>query len=608
MADLATAYVRIVPSLKGAQKTIQTELNGVDTKPSGKKMGGGVVEGLKGGLSAGKVAIAAALATAVTYAATAVAGTVKDVVAGAFNNYADYEQLVGGIEKLYGDSADKMLAYADNAYMTMGKSKNEYMNQVTSFSAALINDLGGDTAAAADQANLAMTAIADNVSIFGSNVEDVQNAYQGFAKQNYTMLDNLKLGYGGTKTEMERLIADANEYAASIGQASDLSIDSFADVVTAIDLIQQKQNIAGNAAKEALNTISGSIAATQAAYQNFLTVLGDPNGDVTAAVTNLVDMAANAASLIIPKITEIMNNLAVAIPQLVDQMLPVLEEHSVELINSLSEVIAALVPVLLEAAVILFAAILAALVRCTPDLLANMGKLILNLVEAIALGLQPMMGAMEENMNGVLDAIGSFFMDMWNAGGDLINGIVGGIASFGSMIASTISSWIDSAVQTVYNFFWSMYNAGVDLVQGLIDGIANNIGAVLDTILGGLQSAVDSALSFLGIHSPSKLFASMGENTMLGMAKGIEGASGAVERSMQSAMSDAYGVADGVASVSMRAEATGAGSMASEVASLREELRQMRLVLNIDGRAFAEATIGEIDRAMGTASRRAAAL
>lgn len=607
MADLATAYVKIVPSLKGAGKTIKDELDGVDTSQSGKKMGTKVTDGIKSGLSAGKVAIGNILANAVTAAAQQAAQAAKAVISGAFNNYADYEQFVGGIEKLYGDSAQKMLAYADNAYSTMGKSKNEYMEQVTSFSAALINDLGGDTSAAADQANLAMTAIADNVSIFGSNVEDVQNAFQGFAKQNYTMLDNLKLGYGGTKGEMERLIADANEYAASMGMASDLTIDSFSDVVTAIDLIQQKQGVAGNAAAESMKTLSGSIAMTQAAYQNFLTVLGDPEGNVQLAVTQLVDSIGNTASLVIPKITEIISNLAIAIPQMVDELLPVLEEHSTELIESLSEIIAALVPVLLEAAVLLFAAILAALVKAMPKILSSMGELVMKLITELANGIAPAMENMNEFMQGILDTIFGFFGGLWDAGVQLVQEILDGAGQTGSNMASFFGDIINSGLQAVQNFFWDMYNAGVNIVQGLIDGIAANIGAIADTLLGGLGSAVDGALSFLGIASPSKLFAGIGAYTMEGFAKGIDSAAGEAERSMQNAMNDVYGAADGVASVSMRAEATGAGSMASEVASLREELRQMRLILNIDGRAFAEATVDEIDRAMGTKSRRAVA-
>ena len=604
MADLATAYVRIIPSLKGAQKTIKEELDKTDTTPSGKKVGSKFTDGLKSGMSTAKVAIGNIIADLAMSAATAAASAIKNVVGGAFANYADYEQFVGGIEKLYGDSADKMLKYANEAYSTMGKSKNEYMSQVTSFSAALISDLGGDTSAAADQANTAMVAIADNVSIFGSNVEDVQNAFQGFAKQNYTMLDNLKLGYGGTKTEMERLIADANEYAASIGQASNLSIDSFSDVVTAIDLIQQKQGIAGNAMTESLKTISGSMAATKAAYENLLTTLADPEGNITEAVTNLVDMVANSAQLIIPKITEIMSNLAVAIPQLVDQLLPVLTEHSTELIESLSDVIAALVPVLLEAAVILFAAILTALVKAAPKLLQNMGKLVLNLISAIANGIDPAMQEMNKFMQGILDTIGGFFMGLYYAGCQLVQSIIDGLVQTGNSMGSFFWSILDGAYQTVVNFASWFYNAGVQIVNGLVNGIASNFWAVIDTVAGGINSVINYVLGALGIASPSKVFAGIGEYTMQGLANGIEDASSEAERAMQSAIDDVYGAADGVASVSMRAEATGAGSMASEVASLREELRQMRLVLNIDGRAFAQATVGEMDKALNDRSNR----
>ena len=205
----------------------------------------------------------------------------------AFDSYSQLQQLEGGVSKLFGDSAQTVMDNAQQAFGSIGVSANEYMQQVTSFSAALINDLGNDTAEAARLSDVAMTSMADNVSIFGSDMQSIQNAYQGFAKQNYTMLDNLKLGYGGTKTEMERLIADANEYAASIGQASDLSIDSFADVVQAIDLIQQKQGIAGNAAAEASKTIEGSLNATKAAWQNLVAEFGKPDADIGARIADM---------------------------------------------------------------------------------------------------------------------------------------------------------------------------------------------------------------------------------------------------------------------------------------------------------------------------------
>ena len=281
MADLATAYIQLVPSLKGAQKTIEGELAGISGEKAGGAIGDSMGEGLMGKL--GGIASKAAQVLAGAFAAK----KIFDFGKAAFDAYADFEQLSGGVEKLFGDAADTVQAHADAAFANMGLSANEYMSQVTSFSAALISDLGGDTAKAAEAADKAMTSMADNASIFGSDVQSIQNAYQGFAKQNYTMLDNLKLGYGGTKSEMERLIADANKYAAETGKAADLSIDSFADVVEAIDLVQQKQGVAGNAAKEASKTLSGSIAATKAAWKNLVTEFGKPDADIGARIGDM---------------------------------------------------------------------------------------------------------------------------------------------------------------------------------------------------------------------------------------------------------------------------------------------------------------------------------
>ena len=234
------------------------------------------------------------LAKAASTAAKALAGMwavkkIGEFGKAAFDAYSQFQQLEGGVEKLFGEeSAKAVQANAQAAFSSMGLSANEYMEQVTSFSAALINDLGGDTAKAAEMADKAMAAMADNASIFGSDVQSIQNAFQGFAKQNYTMLDNLKLGYGGTKEEMERLISDANEYAAPIGEASDLSIDSYADIVQAIDLVQQKQGIAGNAAAEASKTISGSFEATKAAWKNLVLEFGKPDADIGARVGDML--------------------------------------------------------------------------------------------------------------------------------------------------------------------------------------------------------------------------------------------------------------------------------------------------------------------------------
>lgn len=262
------------------------------------------------------------LAGAAKTAAKALAGmwAVKKVVdfgKAAFESYAQYEQLVGGVDKLFGDASDKLQQYAQQAYATAGMSANEYMQQATLFSAALINSLGGDTAKAADQADVAMRAISDNVNTFGSDIESVTGAFQGFAKGQYNMLDNLRLGYDGTKTEMERLIADAEEYASKMSsmsfeefsdsmkeaglsaselrqrydrltESTDLSIDSYSDVISAIEIIQEKQNIAGTTAREAMGTIEGSLNMTKAAWQNLVTEFGKPDADIGARVSDMI--------------------------------------------------------------------------------------------------------------------------------------------------------------------------------------------------------------------------------------------------------------------------------------------------------------------------------
>ncbi len=272
------------------------------------------------------VAVGQAMTAAMTKAANAVADGVKAVVGGSFEAYASYEQLVGGVDKLFGEASGKLQEYAARAYETSGMSANQYMEQATSFSAALISSLAGDTEKAADQADKAMRAMSDNVNVFGSNMEDVQNAFQGFAKQNYTMLDNLKLGYGGTKEEMQRLIDDANEYAKTIGEASDLSIDSFSDIVDAIDLVQRKQNIAGTTAKEAATTIEGSLNMLRASWKNWLAELGKSDADMGKLTGELVASFESAARNVVPRIATILGTVLGSVPGIVAEVGPAAAE------------------------------------------------------------------------------------------------------------------------------------------------------------------------------------------------------------------------------------------------------------------------------------------
>lgn len=256
---------------------------GVDDQVTGKI--GGIANGIKSKLGAAAKTVGK-LATAGT---AAVAGGAIAITTAATNSYAQFEQLEGGVRKLYDTSSDKMMQYARNAYRTSGMSMNKYMEQATSFSAALINSLGGDVDKAADQTDKAMRLMSDNINTFGTNAEAVQNAIQGLSRENFTMLDNLKLGYAGTKEGMQQLIKDANEYAGLVGTENELTIESFSDMIDAIDIIQQKQHIWGTTALEASTTIEGSVNMTKAAWENFLTSLGTGNEDmIRESVTGIV--------------------------------------------------------------------------------------------------------------------------------------------------------------------------------------------------------------------------------------------------------------------------------------------------------------------------------
>lgn len=293
--EVGAAYVSVVASMKGFEKTVSS--------------------GVRSAMSAaGKAAVAAAASSA---------AAVGKIVQESVSSFADYQQLSGGMEKLYTDissgfsASDTVIQNAKEAYATLGLSANQYMEQASGFAAALKQSFGGDVVKAAESTQTAITDMADNVSVFGSNVEDVQNAYQGFAKQNYTMLDNLKLGYGGTKEEMERLISDANEYEKAQGRAGDLTIEKFGDVVQAIHDVQEEQGIAGNAADEALHTVSGSLDSLKAAWSNWLAALGG-GGDVQAATQALVDKFGVFAENLVPVVAQAVEGIIASLPTFVE--------------------------------------------------------------------------------------------------------------------------------------------------------------------------------------------------------------------------------------------------------------------------------------------------
>lgn len=306
----------------------------------------------------GKFALKAAKVAVV--ATTAVATGIAGITAKAVSEYADYEQLVGGVETLFKDSSDKVVEYANNAYKTAGLSANEYMDTVTSFSASLLQGLGGDTEKAAETANLAITDMSDNANKMGTDMASIQNAYQGFAKQNYTMLDNLKLGYGGTASEMARLINDSGVLGDTMTVTADnVNSVSFDKMIEAIHVVQTDMGITGTTAKEAATTIQGSIGMMKSAWANLLIGMADPSQDMGVLMNNLVDSAMAVANNLVPRIADTLprvvtgisslaQKLAPYIPPLIEQLLPSLIQGATsllsEVVNNLPGILETLLP------------------------------------------------------------------------------------------------------------------------------------------------------------------------------------------------------------------------------------------------------------------------
>lgn len=256
--------------------------------------------GLGDKLKSGLLTAAKVGGAAVGAASAGIAALTKTSI----DNYAEYEQLVGGVETLFKTSSDVVQEYANNAYKTAGMSANEYMETVTSFSASLLQSLGGDTEAAAKYADQAITDMADNANKMGTDISMIQNAYQGFAKQNFTMLDNLKLGYGGTKEEMQRLLEDAERISGI-----EYDISSYADIVDAIHVVQTEMGITGTTAAEASETIAGSVASAKAAWSNLVTGIASGNADVGKLTDEFITSVETAAGNILPVVDTVIENL-----------------------------------------------------------------------------------------------------------------------------------------------------------------------------------------------------------------------------------------------------------------------------------------------------------
>lgn len=565
--ELATAYVTLIPSLGGAKGKIGKEV-GPEGEAAGDDFSNGFLQAM--GSLAGKIVSA--------LAAIGVGKAVADLVRSSLDEYANYEQLVGGMQTLYGDAASTVMANAEQAFSSAGMSANQYMETVTSFSAALVRSVGGDTAEAARLADVAIRDMSDNANKMGTDMESIQNAYRGFARGNFTMLDNLSLGFAGTKEGMEQLLAEAERIQAANGNMVDYSIDSYADMVEAIHVVQDNMGITGTTAAEAADTIQGSLASTQAAWTNLITHLGDEDADFSTLFDNLAESAGNVVRNVGPRLVVILTQMFDNMPSFASRfgeflapMVPAILEFAPQLIKSFSWMLLGLVdqlpyalPQMLAGAMQLFQGILLALLQVAPQLVLGLADALAQLVLQLFTSIPTMLQSATELFNtiwqaimtagptiisGLIDIIGQLLANILSAApgvlansGQMMGQLVVAIGNAAGQALTAIGGLLNQVLSAITSF--NLVGAGQQLMQGFISGIQNMAGQIFDAAVGAVQGAVDGVLGFLGISSPSRLFREIGQYTMEGMAIGIERTAAEARAAMLGATSGVVGAAE----------------------------------------------------------------
>ena len=536
--ELAKAYVQIIPSAEGIQGRIQKEIE-PEADSAGSSFGGKMVGMIK------KVIAAAAIGKALS---------------ASISEGAALEQSLGGIETLFKDSADKVKANAAKAYQTAGMSANDYMELTTSFSASLLSSLAGDTSKAADVADMAMVDMSDNANKMGTNMEDIKNAYQGFAKQNYTMLDNLKLGYGGTKSEMERLLADAQKISGV-----EYNIDNLADVYSAIHVIQGQLDITGTTAKEAATTISGSFNQMKAAAKNVMgeialgmdvgpalnelanTIITFAVGNLLPAVWNVISVLPSAIVTFVTAlgpqlfaavsglIPQIASGITTGIPtlyqsamQLMDQFnigiqeqLPILLQNGVDFITNIVNGILQNLPQVITMAGNVITYFANTIISMLPTILSAGARLLLRLVNGIINNLPQIAQAAATAIVRFVASIGQNLPQILQSGITIIAKLAAGLIRAIPNLVGQIPAIISAIVNAFTSQNWG--SIGINIISGIASGLRSAAHMLWDAVKGVLGGFKENVLAFFGIHSPSRWGAYVGEMIDTGIANGLIG-------------------------------------------------------------------------------------
>lgn len=475
-----------------------------------------------------------------------------------FDAYSSYEQLVGGVETLFKTSDAVVMEYAKNAYKTAGMSANQYMDTVTSFSARLLQGLGGDTKAAADIANVAITDMADNANKMGSDIKSIQDAYQGFAKQNYTMLDNLKLGYGGTQSEMARLINESGVLGDAMTVTAETVNDvSFDKIIEAIHVVQENLGITGTTALEASTTIQGSVSQMSAAWENLVTGMADQNQDLDALMDEFVNSVQVVGSNVIPVIGQMLPRIATAISQLGSDLLPIIPQTIGSLLPAVIDGAEGLVsgfvtilpdlvttgvqsiPQLADAAVSIIGNLGGALVSAAPSLVNGILQLapsimgaVTSLADMLVQGVQSMMPSLAENVTSFLSEMLPQLLDfsgvlrekigeLVDVGLQLIQNLWQGIVDALPELLANVPQIITNIAGVINDNFPKILTTGVQMIITLIKGI---IQAIPDLLLAIPDIIVAIVSVFMAFN-----WVGLGKNIIGFFRDGIKGMIGAVK-------------------------------------------------------------------------------
>lgn len=540
--NVGSAASGVFSGLSGVASSVASRMagalkSGADTAWNAiSSMSGKAVGALKGVATVGLAGVGTAVA--------ALAGVGKS----ALDAYATYEQAVGGVDTLFKDASGTVQKYAAEAYRTAGVSANEYMTQVTSFSASLISSLGGDTAKAAELGNTAMIDMSDNANKMGTDIETIQQTYQSLARGNYAMLDNLKLGYGGTKSEMERLIQDANKVKQANGEMGDLSIDKFSDVVQAIHIMQQQMGITGTTAKEAATTIEGSVGMMKAAWQNWLAELGKDNADINGLTTQLVDSVSTVIQNVGPRIAQIITGITAALPQLFSSLGSTLPALVMQILPPVLGALGQLGTMLLTSATTwittslpqLLAQFQSWVTSRLPSFLQTGLTMVTNLLQGIVQALPQIASTAVIVLTTLLDGLSAQLPQLIPIGINAVLNLVQGILN-------NLPQIIDSGLKLILGLAQGLINALPDLVGKvpiligqLVGGIINRLPQILQAgvqLLGALANGFISSVPRLICAIPGMVgqimrgftsvnWGSVGLNIITGIATGIAGAAG----------------------------------------------------------------------------------